>query len=77
MPKLKQKPVPVPEAHMMFVEEDGEPILYVVFRGQRIAKRYPGERWIILQEGYVVEGSQPGDDPHELIITYHPTKLPQ
>jgi len=73
MPKQK----PAPEASIEAVLEDGEPILYVVFRGLRIAKRYSGERWIILQEGYGVEGSQPGDDPYELVITYHPTKLPQ
>ena len=73
----KHKSVPVPEASIEAVLEDGEPILYVVFRGLRIAKRYSGERWIILQEGYGVEGSQPGDEYDELVITYHPTKLPQ
>jgi hypothetical protein len=69
MPKHKQKPVPESEAYMQAVLEDGEPVLYVVFRGERIAKRFSGERWIILQAGYAVSGSQPGDNPHELIIS--------
>jgi hypothetical protein len=77
MPKHKPKPVPVPEACIEAVLEDGEPVLYVVFRGQRIAKRYSGERWIILQEGYVVSGSQPGDPPNELIISPPPGQLQQ
>jgi hypothetical protein len=73
----KQKPVPESEACIEAVLEDGEPVIYVVFRGLRIAKRYSGERWIILQAGYVVEGGQPGDEYNELTIKPPPGQLQQ
>jgi hypothetical protein len=72
MPKRKSKPVPAPEVCIEFAEEDGKRVVYVVFQGERIAKRYSDERWIILQPGYWVWGSQPGDPPDELWIEWLP-----
>jgi hypothetical protein len=58
------------EAEMTFVEEDGEPVLYVVVDGKRIAKRHSGEKWISLEPGYTVTGSEPGSDYNTITVEY-------
>jgi hypothetical protein len=49
-----------PDAEMSVIEEGGEPVLYLEFDGKRIAKRYSGQGWIILEPGYKVHGGEPG-----------------
>jgi hypothetical protein len=69
MTKAKAK---YPEAHLKYVEEDGDLILVVEFHGRRIAKRYSGKNWISLEPGYTVRGSEPGSDYHTLEVEYDP-----
>jgi hypothetical protein len=61
-----------PPARMMFVAEEGTVVPYVEFDGKRIAKRYLGGRWISLEPGYTVRGSEPGGDSNSLTIEYNP-----
>jgi hypothetical protein len=43
------------------MDEQGEPVLYVEVSGKRIAKRYPRQPWISLDNSYRVEGGEAGD----------------
>jgi hypothetical protein len=63
-------PVPHEEAHMKFVAEDGDLVLYVIVGGVRIAKRYSGKNWIALEPGYTVRGSEPGGDYGIIEVEY-------
>jgi hypothetical protein len=58
---------------MRFVEEDGDLVLYAIINGVRIAKRYAGENWIVLEPGYTVHGSEPGGNYGTLTIEYADT----
>jgi hypothetical protein len=62
------------EGNLEFVEEDGEPVLYVEVEGKRIAKRYSGQNWIALEPGYTVRGSEPGASYDTIEVEYDPTK---
>ena len=55
-------------------QERGRPIAFVVYRGRRIAMRYPGGDWIILEPGCEVHAAEPGDDEHWLTV-YVPDPL--
>jgi hypothetical protein len=61
-----------PSAQLMFVEENGEPVLYCEVEGKRIAKRCSGQNWISLEPGYTVHGSEPGGDYNRIEIEYDP-----
>ena len=50
----------MPEGKLELVEENGEPVVYVEFAGKRIAKRFAGQGWIMLEPGYRVYGGEPG-----------------
>src|SRR5262249_35753190 len=50
----------MPEGKLELVEENGEPVVYVEFAGERIAKRFAGQGWIMLEPGYRVYGGEPG-----------------
>jgi len=69
----------VPDCRFEFVEEGDDLVLYVVFDGKRIAKRYSGDkRWINLEPGYAVHGSEAGNNHGRLEIEYCPVDaLPQ
>lgn len=41
--------------------ENGRAVLYCVLDGRRIAKRYQGESWTVLEPGYTVKGGEPGN----------------
>jgi hypothetical protein len=59
---------------LTFVVEDGEPTLYLADEdGKRIAKRYSGQRWIALEPGYAVYGSEPGSDYGSITVEYTDT----
>jgi len=60
------------EATLRFVEENGEAVLYVEKDFKRIAKRYRGGNWIVLEPGYTVYGTEPGGDPNSLVIEFDP-----
>jgi len=63
------------------VEEDNEPVLYVVFDGVRIAKRgKPGtmqaRTWVSIEPGYVVrDGKKLGPKTKELIVEYQGARI--
>jgi hypothetical protein len=61
-----------PPAKLVCTKEGEEPVLYVETGGKRIAKRYSGQRWISLEPGYTVRGSEPGGDRNSLTIEYQP-----
>jgi len=61
------------EAQLVFVEEDGVPILYVEVDGKRIARREPGRGWTSLEPGYTVRGSEPGSDYNTIEVEFDPT----
>jgi hypothetical protein len=56
----QQRTKPPIEAYMQIVEENGEPVLYLIENGKRIAKRFSGQSWINLEPGYTVRGGEPG-----------------
>jgi hypothetical protein len=61
------------EASLVIEQEESSSVLYVELEGKRIAKRYPGQRWINLEPGYSVRGAEPGD-LDVLAIEYHATE---
>jgi hypothetical protein len=65
------------EGAFHFVEENGELVLYVEKDFRRIAKRYSGGNWIILEPGYKVSGSEPGTDYSKLVIEFDPYEATQ
>jgi hypothetical protein len=72
MMMMRRKKNAPPEAQLMFVLEDGEPVLYCEVKGKRIAKRYSQQHWISLEPGYSVSGTEPGGDPKSIYIAYDP-----
>jgi hypothetical protein len=63
-----------PDAAIEIVEEDGEPAIYVVFEGLRIARRgHPSSpqvgTWVSIEPGYKVEDRDGDVRSGELIIT--------
>jgi hypothetical protein len=74
MKKRRRHKQPVPEAHIMVVEENGEPAIYIEVGGHRIAKRgYPGTpqamSWISLDPEWAVRDH---NYPHGIEIEYVP-----
>ena len=57
-------------ACMKFVIENGEPVLYMILNGVKIAKRYSGQSWINLEPGYSVRGAEPGGDYNTVTVEY-------
>jgi hypothetical protein len=63
-----------PELHIMCVEENGEPAIYITHDGVRIAKRGKPDTpqamtWIALEPGWVVRDH---NYPHGVEIEYAP-----
>jgi hypothetical protein len=65
------------EAQLQFVEENGDLVLYLEKDFRRIAKRYSGGNWIILEPGYRVSGSEPGADYNKLVVEFDPYEATQ
>jgi len=71
---MKRKRRHDPDLHIICVEEDGEPAIYVTVDGRRIAKRgapdSPHARtWISLEPGWVVRDH---DYPNGIEVEYVP-----
>jgi hypothetical protein len=65
------------EATFHFVEEGDDVVLYLEKDFKRIAKRYSGGNWIILEPGYKVSGSEPGTDYNTLTVEFIPHEAMQ
>jgi len=65
------------DATLRFVEENDDLVLYVEKDFRRIAKRYSGGNWIILEPGYRVFGSEPGANYNKLTIEFDPNEAAQ
>jgi hypothetical protein len=57
---------------LCYVVENDEVVLYCELDGRRIAKRYSGGKWISLEPGYTVRGTEPGGDYNSITIEYRP-----
>ena len=70
------------DARLGMEPEGDDHILYVEVEHEgdwlRIAKRYSGGRWISLEPGFTVRGSEPGTDYDTIEIEYTPANaMPQ
>jgi hypothetical protein len=63
-------------ARLRFPIEEGEPMLYCEIKDGRrykpIAKRASGKKWINLEPGWAVSGSEPGGDYNTICIDHNP-----
>jgi RNA polymerase subunit RPABC4/transcription elongation factor Spt4 len=65
------------EATLRLVEEDDDVVLVLEKDHRRIAKRYSGGNWIVLEPGYKVFGSEPGTDYNSITIEFDASEAMQ
>ena len=68
------------EGKIQIVEEDGEPAIYVVMGGIRIAKRgHPDSpqaaQWVSIEPGWVVRDGRGGVRSGRMTIEYNGTRM--
>jgi hypothetical protein len=60
------------QVQLVCVFEGERTVWYCELDGRRIARRYVGERWVSLEPGFTVRGSEPGNYHEKLTVEYRP-----